>query len=144
MLMVREITEQDWEVAKKLYCDSFHKNYVATTLPLLGTVLGLYLEEELIGLVQIDWIHDVFDNRKIAYINNFCIQENVRHQGYGDKLLKECISFLENMGVDSIQLTSNKNRVYAHQLYQKNHFEVVDTVFLKKDLDSHSKSDHVI
>jgi len=134
MILLKEIRTEEFEEAKKLYCDSFHKSYVETTLPLSGMLLGLYLDSELIGMTQVDFIHDVFDNKKIAYINNFCIKESFRHQGYGDRLMKECISFFKDMEVDNIQLTSNKNRVYAHQLYQKNDFQVIDTVFLKRDL----------
>ncbi len=133
-MFIKELPEKDFERAKKLYCESFHKEYISTDIELLGTILGLYFGEKLIGIAQIDCWNNVFDNKKIAMINNFCIQEDYRNQGYGDFLLKGCIQYLAEKGIDFINMTSNKNRVYAHMLYEKNNFSRVDTILLKKDI----------
>ena len=133
-MIVREIAFQELEEAKQLYCDSFHKEPTPITIPFTGKIIGLYLESELIGIAQIDFLNNIFENKVIAHINSFCIKEEERHKGYGDFLLKECIKIAENNHADSIHMTSNKNRVYAHMLYQKNHFTPIDTILLKKDL----------
>ena len=41
-------------------------------------------------------------------------------------------SFLDRKAL--LNLTSNSKRKYAHQLYQKNNFTIIDTVFLNKDI----------
>ena len=50
------------------------------------------------------------------------------------KLLKYCEKLIKENGCNTIQMTSNKNRVYAHMLYAKNLFEPIDTILLKKDI----------
>lgn len=132
-MIIRKLEFSEYELAKDLYCDSFVKDKKDTKLELLGEIIGLFLNDELIGIVQFDFIHHIFEDIKILYINGFCIKKEYRHQGYGDKLLKWCISYAKEYSFDVIQMTSNKNRVYAHMLYKKNDFEIVDTLLLKKD-----------
>ena len=134
-MIIKELPQNDFEEAKKLYCESFHKPYQKTTIKLLGKIIGLYLNDTLIGIAQIDYINNVFENKRIAHINSFCIKEEYRHQGYGNKLLKACTEIIEKENGNMINMTSNKNRVYAHMLYKKNNFEPIDTILLKKDLN---------
>lgn len=133
-MIIKELPQEDFELAKKLYCKCFQKSIQKTTIDLKGTIVGMYIETELIGIAQIDYINNVFDNKIIGYINSFCIKEEYRHQGYGDLLLKECIGIIQRNGGNMINMTSNQTRIYAHKLYDKNHFEIVDTILLKKDL----------
>lgn len=134
-MIVREVDVNDLEQAKIIYCESFNKEYKDINIDINGTILGLYLDNKLIGITQIDYINNYFENKKIAYINSFCISNQYRNQGYGDYLLNKCINIIRDNGADVIKLTSNKNRVYAHMLYRKNEFEIVDTVILKKELN---------
>lgn len=131
---IKELPKEDFEQAKQLYCESFNKPYQPTTIELLGKIIGIYQENQLIGIAQIDYINNVFENKRIAYINSFCIKKEYRHQGYGDKLLKECIQIIKKNQGSLINMTSNKNRVYAHMLYEKNNFETIDTILLKKEI----------
>ena len=133
-MLIRKLEVHEYELAKELYCDSFFKDKQDIKLELLGEIIGLFLDNELIGMVQLDFINHIFEDIKILYINGFCIKKEYRHQGYGDKLLKWCISYAKEYSFDMIQMTSNKNRVYAHMLYEKNDFEIVDTLVLKKDI----------
>lgn len=133
-MIIKEIPKEDIEIANQLYCESFHKDKSNLTLQPLGNIIGLYLEKELIGIAQIDYINHVFENKRIAIINSFCIKKEYRHKGYGNQLLKECIHIAKKNDCHLINMTSNKNRVYAHMLYQKNNFEPIDTILLKKDL----------
>lgn len=128
------ITEEHWQEAKEIYCECFNKPNIPTTIPLSGTLIGLFQEFELIGLVQIDYINDIFTNTKIAYLNNFCMKKKYQNQGYGEYLLKTCIEKLKKENINTIQLTCNKNRSHAHKLYQKYEFTPIDTVFLKKNI----------
>ena len=71
---------------------------------------------------------------KKAIINSFCIKKEHRHKGYGNYFLNECIKYLKDKDIDHLNITSNKNRIYAHMLYKKNNFEIIDTIILKKNL----------
>ena len=91
---------------------------------------------EEIKLLQIDanYLNNIMENKQQAIINNFCIKKEFQHKGYGNYLLNECFKYLKNKGINKINLTSNKNRIYAHMLYKKNDFEIIDTCLLSKDI----------
>lgn len=135
-MIIKEIDKNNLKDAVNLYCECFNKEKTLIDVELNEdeSIVGIYLEENLIGLVQLSYINNIFENKKICHINSFCIKKEYRHQGYGDTLLKECLRIAKDNNVDIVNMTSNKNRVYAHMLYQKNNFEVVDTIFLKKDI----------
>lgn len=131
---VKILTKEDYNIALELYCQSFNKEKKELTIPLLGELIGLYLNKELIGIAQIDYLNNLFENRSQAIINSFCIKQEYRNQGYGNYLLNSCINYLKKKNINQINITSNKNRVYAHMLYKNNNFEPIDTILLKKDL----------
>lgn len=131
---VKILTKEDYNTALNLYCESFNKEKKDITIPLLGELIGLYLNQELIGIAQIDYLNNLFENRRQAIINSFCIKQEYRNQGYGNYLLNNCINYLKKKNINQINITSNKNRVYAHMLYKSNNFETIDTILLKKDL----------
>lgn len=135
-MIIKELNQNDLEIAKQLYLECFAKNQQPITIKLSETesIIGIYLKNNLIGLAQLSYINNIFENKKICHINSFCIKKEYRHQGYGDKLLKECINIAKNNNSNIINMTSNKNRIYAHMLYQKNKFDKVDTILLKKDI----------
>ena len=134
MFWIKELESIDFERAKDLYCESFNKVRKDTTLPLLGMVIGAYLDDELIGMAQIDYINNLFENKRIGYINSFCIKKEYRHLGYGTMLLDECIKIIKLNGGTLVNMTSNKNRIYAHMLYKKLGLVEVDTILLKKEI----------
>lgn len=134
-MLIKELLPEEIEQAKEIYCKSFQKKYIPSTLNLTGTILGCYLENQLIGIAQIDYINNIFENKKIAWINSFCIHPNYQNQGYGDIFLKKCIKYLQEKEVDFINMTSNPTRTYAHKLYTKNSFETVNTILFKKNFN---------
>ena len=75
----------------KIYALCFEKPERKIELPLLGDLLGFYIDEELIGIAQIDYINNLFENKKIAYINSFCIKKEYQNKGYGDLFLKNVL-----------------------------------------------------
>lgn len=133
-MIIKEIDTDDYHNAINLYCLCFNKEYKEIKLPLLGNLVGLYLEEKLIGLAQIDYINNVLESKKIAYINSLCIHPNYRNKRLGDKLLKECIKISKEKKCDYINLTSNPNRLIANKMYKSNDFIPLETKILKKDL----------
>ena len=134
MIEVKEMLDKDIDIARKIYSDSFNKDNTISTLNCLGKIIGIYKDNLLVGFCQIDYINDIFEDKRRAYINSFCIDKNYRNMGLGDTLLKGCISILKNEGIDFINMTSNKSRKIAHKLYKKNNFDIVDTYIFKRNL----------
>ena len=133
-MIVKKIKKEEYNLAVKIYNESFNKNTINIKLPLLGDLLGLYENNNLIGIIQIDYINDIMDNKKYAIINNFCIKNEYRNKGYGNNFMNECIKYLKEKNIDKINMHSNKNRTYAHKIYKNNNFQIVDTILLNKDL----------
>lgn len=131
---IHKINNTDMDKAYQIYGECFNM-VVNHTLENNANLMGLYDKDNLIGIVQIDFINNIFDNKRIAYINSFCIAKDMQGKGYGDIFLKELIKYCKDNEADKINLTSNKSRVIAHKLYKKNNFEVIDTVFFKKELN---------
>ena len=126
--------EQDLEKAFQIYQDCFQVKRKEHNLKITTPLLGLYQNENLIGICQINFINNIFENERIAYINSFGISPKEQHQGYGDYFLKEIIQYCKNNKATKINLTSNKNRKHAHKLYIKNNFNIIDTTFFNKNI----------
>lgn len=134
MFKVRFLENNELDIAYNLYCNCFNREKKSITIPLMGIMLGAFIDNELIGIAQIDSINNIFENTKIFYINSICIKENYRNKGYGKKLLQECITTIKDNGGNLINLTANKNRVYAHMMYKDLGFIEANTTLLKKDI----------
>ena len=134
-MIVKEIVNDEINIALDIYNECFNRNTKKIDISLIGDLLGLYIDDNLVGIIQIDYINNIMENERIAIINNFCIKKEYRNKGYGNYLLNEAIDYLKDKGINKINLTSNKNRVYAHMLYKKNNFLEVDTIMLNKELE---------
>lgn len=133
-MIIKEITKQDYDTALKIYNECFNRNINAIKLPILGNLIGLYKDDNLIGIIQIDYLNNIMENKQQAIINNFCIKKEYQNKGYGTYFLNEIITYLKEKNINHITLTSNKNRVFAHKIYKKNDFSIIDTIILNKDL----------
>ena len=133
-MKIKEVEKQDNKKALHIYNECFHLNKKNDNFQPGKNLIGLYQEQELIGLCQIDFINNLLEDEKIAYLNSFCITPKEQNKGYGDYFLKEIIQYCKEQKATKINLTSNAKRKYAHQLYQKNNFTIIDTVFLNKDI----------
>lgn len=134
-MIVKEIGNDEINIALDIYNECFNRNTKKIDISLIGDLLGLYVDDNLVGIIQIDYVNNIMENERIAIINNFCIKKEYRNKGYGNYLLNEAINYLKDKGINKINLTSNKNRVYAHMLYKKNNFLEVDTIMLNKELE---------
>ena len=70
---IQEIKEQDLEKAFQIYQDCFQVKRKEHNLKITTPLLGLYQNENLIGICQINFINNIFENERIAYINSFGI-----------------------------------------------------------------------
>ena len=133
-MIIKEIPKQEYNIALTIYNECFNKNIKEITIPLSGNLLGLYINNALIGLTQINYINNIMENKKQAIINSFCIKKEYQNKGYGNYFLNECIKYLKKKNINKINMTSNKNRTFAHRLYQKNNIEIIDTTLFNKNI----------
>lgn len=119
----------------KLIKDSFDINNESKELNLQNNQRILLLKNNniIIGLSLITLKFDPIKNKKTFYLDYFCIAKEYRNKHYGSILFKEIEKIAKDEKIDYIELTSNKMRVNARILYEKNGMEIIDTdIFRKK------------
>lgn len=134
-MIVKKLSKEFLNDANCLYCKAFFKKEIKDIKEFdPNNLFGLFIDNILVGLVQIDFIYLYFEDKLIAYINSFCIKEEYQNQGLGDFLLKWCINYCKKNNATCINMTSNSSRIYAHKLYKKNDFNIIDTTIFNKNL----------
>ena len=88
---------------------------------------------KVIGLTMITLKYDPFKNQKTYYLDYICIKEEYRHQKLGKKMFDKVMEIAIENEIDNIELTSNKNRVEARNMYMNCGMNIKDTdVFVKQ------------
>jgi len=91
------------------------KQYTKDWLTHRSTLYILLEDNEIIGSVEVEHGNDY--NR----FHSFYIQDDKRHQGYGDMVLKHVLNDIK----DIISLTVDKDNENAIRLYKKHGFDFI-------------------
>lgn len=132
---IRLLRNNEYDKALNLYEKVFNKKQI-TKYELNDSnayFIVAEIDNNIVGLVQLDIIIDVFGGFKYGYVNSVCVDENYRKNGIGTKLMNMVTEICEKEKCKHIELTSSNNKKAAHQLYFKLGYEIRDTnVFRKK------------
>lgn len=89
--------------------------------------------DDVIGTSMLTIKYDPIKNIKILYIDYVCVDKKYQHMGYGKEMFLNIEKIAKEEGIDYLELTSNKKRVYAREMYLKLGMEIKDTdIFIKK------------
>ncbi len=135
-MIVRKYKHEDNEKILYLYNEAFDKNYTEIKLSPLpySNIFVLEIEDKIIGMVCIDILNDIFKGIYYGYLNNICILKKYQNMGYATYLLNYAEKFAKDNGCAYIMLTSNDNRIFAHKMYLKNNYKIIDTNLFRKNL----------
>ncbi len=97
-------------------------------------VLLLKDDKKVIGCSLITLKKDPVKDLLTYYIDYFCIDEAYQHQGLGKKLFEEIERLAIDENVSRLELTSNKKREVARQLYLNEGMNIIDTDLFMKDI----------
>lgn len=100
-----ELTEKD--VIEKIKFHR-HEGYQLLVADIGGKV---------VGFISLHWFDLVHWREKLGRITSFCVDEGIRSQGVGRKLLEAGEKLLLSKGCVKIEVTSNARRTRAHQFY---------------------------
>ncbi len=96
-------------------------------------ILLLKDNNKVIGLTMITLKYDPFKDQKTYYLDYVCIKEEYRHQHLGKKMFDKVIEIALENKINNIELTSNKNRTEARNMYINCGMKIKDTdVFIKQ------------
>lgn len=126
--------KNETEEVIKLINDSFDIENKNKKLDLQNNQRILLLKDNniVIGLSLITLKVDPIKNKKTFYLDYFCIAKEYRNKHFGTFLFEKIEKIAKEEKIDYIELTSNKNRVNARKLYEKNGMEVIDTDIFRK------------
>lgn len=96
-------------------------------------LLLLTLDNEVIGMSMITLKNDPCKKKSSYYLDYICIRKDYQHNSYGKKMFEKIIEIAKENKIDYIELTSNKDRVFARKLYMSYGMIIKDTdVFIKQ------------
>ncbi|MDY4345031.1 GNAT family N-acetyltransferase [Streptococcus sp. BJSWXB6CM1] len=97
---------------------------IAQSLQKIEGIFSIFTGEEFVGLIQKIRLED-----RNLHIGRFFINPQKQGQGLGSQALRKFISLaFENEDIESISLTVFESNQRAQNLYQKEGFEIVQTI----------------
>ena len=97
---------------------------IAQSLQKMEGIFSIFVGEEFVGIIQKIKLED-----KNLHIGRFLIAPQKQGQGLGSQALRKFVSLaFENEDIDTISLNVYEANQTAHNLYQKEGFEIVQMV----------------
>lgn len=99
------------------------------------TMLVAEAEQQVRGVIVVNFITPVHENGLWALISALVINESARGTGIGQKLLIAAEQHALDKGCTQIELSSSEKRVRAHNFYENNGYKEVRKRFVKRLAD---------
>jgi len=87
-----------------------------------GRYLVAELDGRIVGFCSLSVTHCLRNPGLIGQIDEFVVDETVRRQGVGTRLLEACVELATARGCGKLELDSSFHRTWAHEFYQKHGF----------------------
>lgn len=78
-------------------------------------------------------IFEVATGRKV-WLEDLVVESSLRRKGIGEKLVRHILDYAKEEGIERVDLTSNTQRLAAHQLYKKVGFAQRESNIFRKKL----------
>lgn len=95
------------------------------------------IDNQVIGMATLHVVRDLLAIRGI--VHNVIVSDTARGKGVGIKLMNALIDLARSEKLDSVDLTSRRERTAAHKLYEKLGFRTRDTSVYRLDLSKEDK-----
>ena len=102
--------------------------------PDLGKIWLLKFKTETIGYLALTFCYSFEFGGRIAFLDEFFIQEAFRHQGYGSQALNYVIAEAKKLNLRVLHLEAERHNVAGKALYHKFGFKDHDRHLLTKYL----------
>lgn len=83
------------------------------------SLLVAEIDNDVVGFISLHWFDHFHSPGKMGRITAFCVDEQFRSQGVGQKLLAAAEELFIFCGCSKIEVTSNEKRIRTHQFYPK-------------------------
>ena len=103
-------------------------------LPDLGMIWLLKLKEQYIGYVALTYCYSFEFGGRIAFLDEFFIQEAFRHKGFGTQALSYVLTEATRLELKVLHLEAERHNIAGKALYHKFGFKDHDRHLLTKYL----------
>ncbi len=136
--MIIEILNERSEQLESLIRESFNENVEIIDVDEAKRrgvrFLCAKMDNTIVGNIMITTKYDPTKNKTTFYLDYVCVKESYQNRGIASRLLEEVETLAKRENVSKIQLTSNKKREAARNLYKKYGFTIVDTDIFAKTI----------
>lgn len=132
---VREYRKEDYEIVSKLLSDIFfiekvNKEKDDNHIELVGVI-----DDKVVGYVLLTKIVNFATDEIIGKIDYYCVSEAYRNKGMGKMLIESAINYMQKWDVKYIELTSNKSRIIAREIYKKEGFTIRNSDIFRREME---------
>lgn len=92
------------------------------------------LGADVIGYLVLNKLYDSVCGIYYGYINYVCVKEEYKNKGIASLMFERLFEICKRNNISYLELTSNKQRVVAHHLYEKLGFNIRDTYVFRKEI----------
>lgn len=119
----------------ELINNSFEKDYNSDfVLDDNQNILLLKDGNIVVGAALITEKKDPFKKVKSYYIDYLCIRKEYEHKGFGTQLLNKILELAKENDIKYLELTSNKERKRAQNMYLRFGMKIKDTDYFIKEI----------
>lgn len=121
-IIIRRMSDDDINCIADIY----EKCFGVRRLPKSVGNLMLYvavLDDNIVGMCQIDYLYLLYEEEKIAYVNSVCVHSDYQNRGIARVMLSKVLDICKSDGCTKSILTCNSKRVYANKLYKSLGYE---------------------
>ncbi|MHB0935998.1 MAG: GNAT family N-acetyltransferase [Armatimonadota bacterium] len=88
-----------------------------------GRYLVTEMDGRIVGFCSLSVTHYLRNPGIVGQIDEFVVDESVRRQGVGSRLLEVCVELAKARGCGVLELDSSFHRTWAHGFYEKRGFK---------------------
>jgi ribosomal protein S18 acetylase RimI-like enzyme len=95
-------------------------------------VAELLNDDRVLGMCTVQALISTAEGGTVGLLEDLVVAADFRNQGIGAKLLTEAVNWAECQGLNRLQLLADKNNLPALNFYQKQGWESIQLVCLRK------------
>lgn len=134
MIEVREYRITDYFEVNRIIQEAFDVEKANVNPSDNYTELVSVIDDKVVGYLVLTRVLDLIKGRPYYLVDYVCVDEAYRNLGIGHKLMDKVLEIATNNNALYIELTSRKERVVAHHLYEKCGYEKRDSIIFRRTL----------
>ncbi len=135
--IIRKYQETDFLTVREILLENFTLKKVASIANTSNQfALVAINDQEVVGFLQVQKLQDTIKGLDYYVVHYVCVKRKWQQQGIATSMFRFLTMMANTEKIAYIELTSKKERVFAHHLYESQGFKERLTTVFRKDLHS--------